>query len=55
MVNEHDWRLDPIMLKDFCKLLDITDEYFWKAVDKFANPDLIEKKEGIWRLKEPLS
>ncbi len=53
LVNENDWKLDPIMLKDFYKGLGISEEHFWKVIDKFANRDLIEKKEGVWRLKSP--
>lgn len=38
------------MLADF---LGITEEYFWKVVDKFANREILEKRDGVWRLKEP--
>lgn len=52
-INEHDWRLDPIMLDDFCKGIDMDKERFWEIMDKFANRDLVEKRDGMWRLIEP--
>jgi len=52
-VNEEDYKLDRKMLKDFLDFIEYTEEDFWKAADKFANPDLVEKRDGIWRLKEP--
>lgn len=53
LVNEEDYKLDPKMLKDFLNFTRYTEEEFWRIVEKFANKDLIEKKDGIWRLKEP--
>ena len=52
-VNEHDWLLDPIMLNDFCEGLGIDKEHFWEIIEKFANHDLIEKRDGVWKLKKP--
>jgi len=42
------------MLKDFIEFIGITEEYFWEVVDKFADKNLVEKKDGVWRLKEPI-
>ena len=53
LVNEEDYKLDRRMLADFLDFLDITEEYFWKVVDKFANREILEKRDGVWRLKEP--
>jgi hypothetical protein len=50
-VNECDWVLDYKMLMDFCRGLKITEFDFWETIDKFANRELLEKKEGMWRLK----
>ena len=33
--------------------IDYKEEDFWNVVEKFANKDLVEKKNGVWRLKEP--
>ncbi|MFX1443662.1 MAG: N-acetyl sugar amidotransferase [Promethearchaeota archaeon] len=53
LVNEEDWKLDKKMLADFCLGLGITEEHFWEVCEKFANRELIEKRNGVWRLKEP--
>jgi len=53
LVNEEDYKLDRRMLADFLDFLDITEEYFWKVVDKFANREILKKRDGVWRLKEP--
>ena len=52
MVNKEDWMYDPIMLKDFCKFLQISEKEFWSVVDSFANTELLEKRDGVWRLKQ---
>ena len=54
IVNEHEYKLDPKMLKDFIDFLEITEEYFWEVVDKFANRDIVEKVDGVWKLKVPV-
>lgn len=53
LVNEEDYKLDPIMLEDFLKFIDFKEEDFWKVVDNFANKDIVEIRNGLWRLKEP--
>jgi len=52
-INEEEHKLDRKILEDFLHSLGYTEEEFWKIVDKFANKDLIEKRNGVWRLKEP--
>ena len=54
LVNKHDWKLDRKMLDDFLAFTDYTEKEFWNIVDKFANTDIIEKRDGKWRLKEPI-
>jgi len=51
-VIEEDWKLDKKMLKDFLNYINYKEEYFWKVVDKFANRDIVEKRDGVWRLKK---
>lgn len=51
MINKYDWRLDERMLDDFCKSIGISRFKFWETVNKFANRDLLEIREGNWRLK----
>ncbi len=52
-VNEEEYKLDKRMLKDFLDFTDITEDEFWQTVDKFANNSIVEKRDGIWRLKKP--
>jgi len=53
LVNEEDWKLDRKMLADFLDFLEISEKHFWEVVDKFANREILEKRDGVWRLKEP--
>jgi len=53
IINEHEYKLDLKMLKDFIDFIGITEDHFWEVGDKFANKDLVEKRDGVWRLKEP--
>jgi len=48
--NEH--KLDRKMLTDFINYIDYTEEDFWKVVDRFANRDIVEKRNGEWRLRK---
>ena len=52
IVNEHDWKLDPKMLKNFCEYIGIRESQFWVIIDKFANREILEKQDGVWRLKK---
>ena len=52
LVNKRDYKLDKKMLKDFLRFLDYPEEKFWAIVDKFANKEILEKRNGIWRLKK---
>lgn len=54
LAMEHEYKLDLKMLKDFIDFIGITEEYFWEVVDKFANKDIVEKIDGVWKLKEPI-
>lgn len=53
LVNEEDYKLDKKMLADFLDFIDYSEDDFWKVVDKFANKEIVEKQDGVWRLKEP--
>lgn len=52
--NAEEHKLDPKMLKDFIDFIGITEEYFYEVVDRFANRDIMEKRDGVWRRKEPV-
>ena len=51
---EHEYKLDHKMLKDFISFVGITENEFWEVVDKHANRDIVEKVNGVWKLKEPI-
>ena len=56
LVNDHDGKLDPFCVRDFCKFCGYTETEFWKIVDGFYNKDIFYKNEqGDWVLKTPLS
>lgn len=52
-INNEEYKLDPKMLADFLDYTGITEKEFWDTVDKFANKDIVEKRNGVWRLKTP--
>ncbi len=53
LVNDEDYKLDRKMLRDFLSFTEYEEFDFWKVVDKFANRDIVEKRDGVWRLKQP--
>jgi len=53
-VYEDDWKLDPKMLVDFLKGIGMSESQFWKVIDKHANKEILEKRDGWWQLKERL-
>lgn len=53
IVNEEEYKLDKKMLKDFIDFCGYSEQEFWKIAERFANKDIVEKRDGVWRLKEP--
>lgn len=53
LVNEEDHKLDKKMLHDFLDYSEYSEEDFWKVVDRFANKKILQKREGVWRLRQP--
>jgi hypothetical protein len=51
-VIAEDWKLDRRMLTDFLNFINYQETDFWKIVDKFANKDIVEKRDGVWRLRK---
>ena len=51
LVKEREHILDRRMLADFLDFTGYTEEEFWQVVDKFANREILEKRDGVWRLK----
>ena len=55
LVNEHDGKLDPRSVREFCQFLGYSEREFWQIIDKFYNRDIFTKDEfDRWVLKEPL-
>lgn len=51
LVKEQEHILDSRMLADFCAFTGYTENEFWQIVDKFANREILVKRDGLWRLK----
>lgn len=53
LIKERDFICDPMAKRDFCQTLGITEDYFDKIVDKFANLEVVQKDiDGIWKRKD---
>lgn len=53
LVKERDWVCDPASRRDFCKTLNISEQYFNEIVDKFANREILYKDANDnWRRKD---
>jgi len=52
LVEQHDHKLDPLCVRDFCGFLGYSEKEFWSVVDKQYNNDLFIKNNiGRWVLK----
>lgn len=55
LIKEQDYICDPSSKRDFCRSINITEDYFDSMVDKHANQDLVVKDiNGCWRRKDLL-
>jgi len=55
LVKEHDHKLDPLCVRDFCTFCGYTETEFWSIIDKLYNKELFEKDtNGAWVLKQPV-
>lgn len=53
LIKERDYICDPAAKRDFCRTLNITEQYFDEVVDHFANRDILVKDiNGTWRRKD---
>ena len=52
IINEKDHIIDQRALEDYCSTLEYSKKEFWDIVEKFWNPDLFEKINGIWSKKK---
>jgi len=51
LIDEKDYIADKAAVVDFCNTIGITRAEFWEIVAKHANPDVVEFREGSWRVK----
>lgn len=53
LAEEHDHKVDPKIIEDFCAFTNMTTKEFYEALDKLYNRDLFEQNSwGQWRLKK---
>lgn len=51
LIKENDYKLDSVAKRDFCRTIDITEEYFDEVVKKHANLDIVHQDvNGNWKL-----
>lgn len=51
LVKRYDGEFPKIYFKQFLEYLDITEEHFWKVVNKFRTPHIWKRVNGEWRLR----
>jgi len=54
LIAEHDHKLDQLAMQDFINFLGYTSRQFWDIVDRFWNPEIFEKVNGIWQMKNAI-
>lgn len=54
LIMEHDHKLDQRAMEDFISFLGYTPRQFWDIVERFWNPEIFEKVEGVWKLRNPI-
>ena len=51
LVKEREHILDRRMLRDFSEFTGYAEQEFWEIVGRFANREILEERNGVWRLK----
>ncbi|MFC1911841.1 N-acetyl sugar amidotransferase [Chloroflexota bacterium] len=54
LVMEYDHKLDQRSLDDFITFMGYKPRQFWDVVEKYWNPEIFVKSDGIWTLKNPV-
>ena len=55
LVEEKDHNVDKLIIKDFCKFVEMSEEEFYNSLEKLYNKEIFCKNErGQWRLKPEL-
>lgn len=55
LIKNHDDKLDPLCVRDFCDFCGYSESEFWKIIDNLYNSDIFKRnKMGKWVLKYPV-
>lgn len=54
LIMEHDHKLDQRAMEDFIKFLGYTPRQFWDITERFWNPEIFEKVDGIWQMRSQI-
>jgi hypothetical protein len=56
LVKKYDQEIPKTFLKDILEYLDISENHFWKVIEKHRNHNIWEKSlDGKWKLKVEIS
>ena len=56
LVKKYDQEIPKTFLKDILEYLNISENHFWKVIEKHRNPNIWEKSlDGKWKLKVELN
>ena len=50
---EHDHKLDQRAMDDFINFMGYKPRQFWDVVERFWTPELFDKVDEVWKLKNP--
>ncbi len=53
LVRELDGRCDEFLIQRFCKLIDITEQEFWRHANTHRGP-MWQEKNGVWKILNPI-
>lgn len=54
LVKTYDHKLDQRSMEDFINFMGYTPRHFWDIVERFWNPDIFQKVDDLWQLKNPV-
>jgi N-acetyl sugar amidotransferase len=52
LVRRFDGEFPARWFKEFLEYLDITEEHFWKVIDRFRQSHIWKKENGLWKLRK---
>jgi N-acetyl sugar amidotransferase len=52
LVRRFDGEFPKRWFSEFLEYLDITEEHFWKVIDRFRQPHIWKKENGMWKLRK---